>query len=469
MAEEVSGTLRALPLPEVRADRLAPVEPRTRVVIAAEGIDVDNVALFGSWPAENRRTFLETLPPDEAAGQPFIHKSIVRLSGWTMAPPDIGAPGALDIQPLRQVLEHAHKLEESYQFIHKDQGFGHKLNFYIDKGAPYHLLVRALYSAGQAGYGDNGLIVRGPKGDAMLSYRAPTMGARACPTPWITALPNGFAVRLANGALAARSRDPKPQLPSIDAPSDSAPAWQDRLVVASRGSCPSVPLKDGRQDLEALTALLRGIAEAAPTCGIARVTASSDMAWGDMANALETITIDGGFADVHLGAPAAASDASSLDCSGSLDLPALSRAIKAPTPQASAPEGQVGALAALGTPDAGPSAAASGSAATGNPAASGGGTVANAASVLAGMRSGFRRCYTRGLQDDPNMRGKVKITVKIGPNGEVLSATPSEVQGLSAYVIACITARVQLAQFAPPEGGGATVVIPVTLAPAEAP
>ncbi|MRG93232.1 AgmX/PglI C-terminal domain-containing protein [Polyangium spumosum] len=95
-------------------------------------------------------------------------------------------------------------------------------------------------------------------------------------------------------------------------------------------------------------------------------------------------------------------------------------------------------------------------------AAVSGGNVANASSVVAGMAAGFRRCYNRGLQSDPTMKGSVRITAKIGPNGEVLSASPSGGGGLSGEVISCVVARVQSAQFAPPEGGGATVVIPVS-------
>ena len=90
-----------------------------------------------------------------------------------------------------------------------------------------------------------------------------------------------------------------------------------------------------------------------------------------------------------------------------------------------------------------------------------GGSVANASSVVAGMGAGFRRCYNKGLQEDPNMKGSVRITAKIGPNGEVLSVSPSG-SGLSGTVISCVASRVSSAQFAPPEGGGATVVIPVT-------
>jgi hypothetical protein len=101
-----------------------------------------------------------------------------------------------------------------------------------------------------------------------------------------------------------------------------------------------------------------------------------------------------------------------------------------------------------------------GSASIGGAAVSGG-SVANASAVVAGMAAGFRRCYNKGLQEDPNMKGSVRITAKIGPNGEVLSASPSG-SGLSGTVIGCVAARVSSAQFAPPEGGGATVVIPVT-------
>jgi len=91
-----------------------------------------------------------------------------------------------------------------------------------------------------------------------------------------------------------------------------------------------------------------------------------------------------------------------------------------------------------------------------------GGNVANASSVVAGMAAGFRRCYNNGLKEDPNMKGSVRVTARIGPNGEVLGASASGGGGLSGSVVGCVQARVASAQFAPPEGGGATVVIPVT-------
>jgi hypothetical protein len=98
-------------------------------------------------------------------------------------------------------------------------------------------------------------------------------------------------------------------------------------------------------------------------------------------------------------------------------------------------------------------------------AAVSGGSVANASAVVAGMAAGFRRCYNRGLAEDPTMKGSIRITAKIGPNGEVLSASPSGGGGLSGTVISCVAARVASSQFAPPEGGGATIVIPVSFFP----
>lgn len=129
-----------------------------------------------------------------------------------------------------------------------------------------------------------------------------------------------------------------------------------------------------------------------------------------------------------------------------------------------------GGLASIGnTGSAGPATAGSatkvkgptGNASIGGAAVSGG-NVANASSVVAGMAAGFRRCYNKGLQENPDMKGSVRITARIGPNGEVLSASPSGGGGLSGTVISCVAARVSSAQFAAPEGGGATVVIPVT-------
>jgi hypothetical protein len=95
-----------------------------------------------------------------------------------------------------------------------------------------------------------------------------------------------------------------------------------------------------------------------------------------------------------------------------------------------------------------------------------GGEIPNVGGTVAQMAAGFRRCYNNGLnREDPTMRGTVRITAKIGPNGEVLSASASGGGTLSATVIGCMRARVASAQFSAPVGGGATLVIPVTVIP----
>ncbi len=94
-----------------------------------------------------------------------------------------------------------------------------------------------------------------------------------------------------------------------------------------------------------------------------------------------------------------------------------------------------------------------------------GGSVGNASAVVAGMAAGFRRCYNKGLVEDPNAKGTLRVTAKIGPNGEVLSATAAGGGGLPEIVKTCVTMRVSSAQFDKPVGGAATIVIPVSFAP----
>jgi hypothetical protein len=96
-------------------------------------------------------------------------------------------------------------------------------------------------------------------------------------------------------------------------------------------------------------------------------------------------------------------------------------------------------------------------------AAVAGGSVGNAQAVVARMSAGFRRCYMQGLSSNPEMSGRVNVSARIGPGGEVQSVTATPSGSISADVANCIAARVRSAQFDPPEGGAATINIPVTL------
>jgi hypothetical protein len=88
--------------------------------------------------------------------------------------------------------------------------------------------------------------------------------------------------------------------------------------------------------------------------------------------------------------------------------------------------------------------------------------ISDADRVIAGLRARFRSCYQTGLNSDPSMSGKVLISAKVGPNGEVSSADVASNTGLSPGVAQCIAGVVKRATFSPPGGGGSTLQIPVT-------
>lgn len=88
--------------------------------------------------------------------------------------------------------------------------------------------------------------------------------------------------------------------------------------------------------------------------------------------------------------------------------------------------------------------------------------ISDADRVIAGLRGRFRNCYQQGLNSDPSMSGKVVISARVGPNGEVQSADVASNSGLSPTVASCIAGVVKRATFSAPGGGGSTLNIPVT-------
>ncbi len=90
-----------------------------------------------------------------------------------------------------------------------------------------------------------------------------------------------------------------------------------------------------------------------------------------------------------------------------------------------------------------------------------GGAVSNASRVVARMRAGFRACYNRGLNENPDISGRINLVLRIGPGGEVTSVSASKTGNLPASVVACVKARAQSGRFSPPEGGASAVSVPV--------
>ena len=116
------------------------------------------------------------------------------------------------------------------------------------------------------------------------------------------------------------------------------------------------------------------------------------------------------------------------------------------------PQGSLSGLAAAGAPPA-----VLGRVTIG-PVAFRGAHIYNAGAVVAAMSAGLRRCYHKGLQLDPNMKGSGTLLVQVGPIGEVNSVSSTGLRGLHATVVACVTARVRAALFAPPDDGSTTTL-----------
>lgn len=91
-----------------------------------------------------------------------------------------------------------------------------------------------------------------------------------------------------------------------------------------------------------------------------------------------------------------------------------------------------------------------------------GGSVSDASRVVAKMRAGFRACYNRGLAENPDIEGKIALTIKVGPAGQVSGVTATKTGNLPASVVDCVRSRASSATFAAPQGGAAVVQVPVS-------
>jgi hypothetical protein len=76
------------------------------------------------------------------------------------------------------------------------------------------------------------------------------------------------------------------------------------------------------------------------------------------------------------------------------------------------------------------------------------------------IEPGAKRCYQKGLDSDPTQSGKLVLSIRVAPSGEVDSATVSSNAGLSAGVADCIAGVARRAKFDRTGPGGATIVVP---------
>jgi len=74
--------------------------------------------------------------------------------------------------------------------------------------------------------------------------------------------------------------------------------------------------------------------------------------------------------------------------------------------------------------------------------------------------AGFRRCYEKGLQKNPQLEGKVTVRFVIGSDGSVTSASDGGSTMPDRDVIQCCVSRAKTLSFPAPEGGIVTVTYP---------
>ena len=75
------------------------------------------------------------------------------------------------------------------------------------------------------------------------------------------------------------------------------------------------------------------------------------------------------------------------------------------------------------------------------------------------------RCYDNALAQDPTLRGKVTVAVRIGANGQVCSAGIAANEMSSQQVAQCVSGYFRGANFPAPKGGCVDVNIPINFVP----
>jgi hypothetical protein len=80
-------------------------------------------------------------------------------------------------------------------------------------------------------------------------------------------------------------------------------------------------------------------------------------------------------------------------------------------------------------------------------------------------RTRFLACYRDALALDASVRGSLILVARVGPSGDLLTIGPREgtPPTLPTALVECLSRALATERFAPPEGGGHTLVVPITL------
>lgn len=95
-----------------------------------------------------------------------------------------------------------------------------------------------------------------------------------------------------------------------------------------------------------------------------------------------------------------------------------------------------------------------------------GASTSDVETALAFRAKQSHRCYDNALAQDPTLRGKMSISVRIGANGQVCSASASNNELASNPAVAqCVVNNFRSGTFPAPRGGCVDVSIPINFVP----
>lgn len=80
---------------------------------------------------------------------------------------------------------------------------------------------------------------------------------------------------------------------------------------------------------------------------------------------------------------------------------------------------------------------------------------------IAAMQADFRACHQAALQHEGAASGGVKLVIRIAADGRVTDVKADGLK-LPRSTVDCLLERAALARFEPPQGGSATITVPVT-------
>jgi TonB family protein len=84
---------------------------------------------------------------------------------------------------------------------------------------------------------------------------------------------------------------------------------------------------------------------------------------------------------------------------------------------------------------------------------------------LAGLGRTARRCYYDALAKNADLKGRVVVSVRVGPSGQVTSATIASNETGDAALASCVAQKFRTAQLSAPLGGCVDAQVPLNFVP----